>query len=246
MRQLAEDMARWEAGGLPLVEVQARHPDAGVGGLAKLHDQLSSVLGEDPPLEAAGIWMTIRPLLQERPVPWGDRVRRKVVRPLVAAAAAAFLLAGIAFAAGVEPVRQSVDTVVRVVKEVFDGDRREVSPPSKAPDADGDRQGPRSSGTGDDRGGQNDDRDRSSPNRGSEQDDDGEGESNAGRDEDRAGPSGDPDQTDDESDEPDDELEEPDVDNSGPGSSSSGSGPSEERDGDWDDVEHEESDGGDD
>jgi hypothetical protein len=208
-------MAHWEAGDLPLIEVAARHPEAGVHGLADLHARLSLLLEEDSILETAGVWVEIRSRLHAPPSPLRARLRRRVVHPVVAAAAAVLLIGGIAYASGVEPVREGVDRVVRVVTGMFDDDRKGIQAPGDSgpnenrreersrPGRDGDQ--------GDDR---NVSEDRSGPGGGTDADD------NESRDdEDRSGP-GDGDDGDDEPEHegPGDDLSSDSGSNSGSGS----------------------------
>jgi hypothetical protein len=210
-------MARWEAGDLPLTEVEARHPAAGVHGLADLHAHLSALLEEDPILETAGVWMEIRGRLQSPASPFRGGLRRRVVRPLVAAAAAVLLLGGIAYGAGVEPVREGVDRVVRVVKGFFDDDRKAVQAPGDfgpTRNRRDERSGP---GGGEDA--DSGDEDWSGPGDGEDDPEDG--------DEDRSGPG----DGDDREDDPEQaEHEGPDDEDSSSDSSNSGSGSDDEPD----------------
>jgi hypothetical protein len=219
MSRLADDMARWEAGDLPLTEVEARHPATGVHGLADLHAHLSALLEEDPILETAGVWMEIRGRLQSPASPFRGGLRRRVVRPLVAAAAAVLLLGGIAYGAGVEPVREGVDRVVRVVKGFFHDDRKGVQAPGDSEPTmhrRDERSGPGSGEDAEDSG----DEDRSGPGGGGDDPQDND-------DEDRSGP-GDGDDREDEPEET--EQEGPDDDHSSSDSSNSGSGSDDEPD----------------
>lgn len=148
MIRVEDDLARWEAGELSLAEVELRHPDADVSGLADLHWKLSSMLTEED-LDADLTWAAIRLRLPEGALPLRDRfmarkwtLRERLLlsrkwpmrlrRPLVAAVAAVFLLAGLAYAAGVDPVREQVHRVVDAVTGIFRGDPEPLptEPPS--------------------------------------------------------------------------------------------------------------------
>jgi hypothetical protein len=219
MRRLAEDMARWEAGDLLLADVVVRHPDAGVHGLAELHSELSVLLDEDPGIASGPLWATVLARLDAPVNPLYSRFRRRLVRPLVAAAAAVLLLGGIAFASGVEVVRQRVDRVVRVVTGIFDDDRNDIRGPQEPAGGNDRREGAGASGSDDDRDDTDAGDDRSEPHRGPGGDDPEEGREEDRSDEPDGGEGG---GGDDEA-----EPDEPDDDDSGSESSGSGHEPNE-------------------
>ncbi len=120
MRLLEEHLAAWEAGGLSLEEVERRHPDEDVQGLADLHITLSLLTEEGPPSDADRTWSLVEERLGSRSGRRSARVRP--LRTAVAAATAVLVLAGGAYAAGVDPVREAVDAVWDAVTGLFAGE----------------------------------------------------------------------------------------------------------------------------
>ena len=124
--KFAEDAMRWEAGELPLDELEARHPEQDVRDLAEVWGQLAAI-AEGPTPDPEPGWTALRAQLPA-PLHRHEGLRRTEglrwrARRTVAAAMAAALIGGtsIAYAAGVEPVRRGVDEVVDHVGGFFFG-----------------------------------------------------------------------------------------------------------------------------
>ncbi|MBI3648741.1 MAG: hypothetical protein HY240_08335 [Actinobacteria bacterium] len=119
MMDLFDDMSSWEAGDLPLEELERRHSGDGVRGMIALHERMSAVAAEPVPAPAEG-WPEVQRRLSARPT--SGRARRVVVGALVAAV----LTASVA-AASPDAVKSVVDQVRRGVHSLLGGEP--VSPP---------------------------------------------------------------------------------------------------------------------
>lgn len=121
------DLALWEAGRLDLAELEARYPDAGVGSIVSVHEQLAAVAAE-PVGSGDERWVALRDRLPDRAQPisiperaasgvWG-RTGRFVRRPLIAAVAVVALSGAAAFAAS-PAVRTQVGHAVHRITHLF-------------------------------------------------------------------------------------------------------------------------------
>jgi len=135
-----DDAARWEAGGLAMDEFEARHPRRDVRGLVGLAEALSA-MATPPVSDPEMSWETLRDQLPVRISAVHVRKARRSV--VVAVAAATLATTSVAYAAGVGPVRRSVDRVVTTVVGVFSdradpnlGGRDEVAPRNGVPHGD--------------------------------------------------------------------------------------------------------------
>lgn len=117
-RRLADDLARWEAGDLPLEAVEVLHPEAEVEALVALHARLGALRAEPVP-DPARSWPGVLSRLREPAPGLLSRIRARTRRPLVAALAAAVLGSGFAFAA--PPVRRAAGRVWSGVVRLFGG-----------------------------------------------------------------------------------------------------------------------------
>ena len=131
MSALEIDLARWEEGSLALEEVAARHPGAGVRELTDLHARLLALADEPVPAPEPG-WEAVRSRL-EAGAAGGvspSSITRWVRRPMLVAAAAAVLLAGVA--AATPAVRQEIGRIWRGITSIF-GDDSPAPPPARRP-----------------------------------------------------------------------------------------------------------------
>jgi hypothetical protein len=110
--RLFDDLGAWEAGELPLAELERRHGAEPVRGITGLHEALSAVASAPVPDPAIG-WTAVRERMDVRRGSSRGRARRVVVGALVAAvlsASAAFAAPG-AFHAVVERIGHGVHAV---------------------------------------------------------------------------------------------------------------------------------------
>jgi hypothetical protein len=134
--RLEVDLQRWESGMLSRRELRVRHPGENVDALVSLHSRLVA-LANHPIPDPSASWSALRDQLPERGPTLGDRVRAAINRlrhPAAVAVAVSVLSGGAAYAAGVEPVRSTVDRVLDSVGSIFSSD--DGARPPAQPDRD--------------------------------------------------------------------------------------------------------------
>lgn len=112
-RQLDADLARWEAGGLGLDELEARYPGGHVRALADLQARLAAFARVEPP-DGGLSWERLRARLPERsPVAVASpyRLRRRLA---VAVAAALLGIPGVAYGLAPDAVHDAIDRVTKL------------------------------------------------------------------------------------------------------------------------------------
>jgi hypothetical protein len=123
-RTFGRDASRWERGELSREDLQARHPQVDLTAVSTLERDLEA-LAEGPAPDVDRIWFMVGSRIDDRsrverarPSSRGVTSRRAVV-----ALATAAMLGGtsIAYAAGLQPVRRGVDSVVSSVRGLFGG-----------------------------------------------------------------------------------------------------------------------------
>lgn len=115
--ELAQDLARWERGELSLTDIEAAYPGEDVRGLVAVRGEVAA-LGDAPVPPPR--WDELEPRLGERRgtlIPFPDR-RTRVLAAL-GTAAALFIGATVAYAAGPESFRRGVDAIVDRITDVF-------------------------------------------------------------------------------------------------------------------------------
>lgn len=200
---LGRDLARWERGVLPSVDLELRHP--GRAGLLALYKRLAELGGVAVPDPEAG-WERLRERLPEHPVAVpvrttgpGFSLRRLVARPLALAAALLLIGAAVGYAAAPEAVNRRLTSIWESVEDFFRNESSEDRPirlpggerpgvaPSDSDAEDGDDGQGRSGDDRDNREG-GDDREDSDEDSGGHSDDSHDDDSGEGSDSDREGP----------------------------------------------------------
>jgi hypothetical protein len=116
MSELDEDLARFEEGEISFAELAARHRNEDLHALRRLRDQLSSLaLGPTPAPESG--WEALKERLPAPQPSSRRKLGRWVRRPIMAAAAATLMLAGVVLA--VEPLRQGASRFLSGVAGVI-------------------------------------------------------------------------------------------------------------------------------
>lgn len=120
-RRLERDLAAWEEGALPLPALERLHPSEELGGLIGLYERLAA-LGAEPVAGPALGWERLRSRLTDwAPAP-PARLRYRVTRPLVAAAAAIVLTAAVGYAAAPEAINERLVSIWRSIESLFGSD----------------------------------------------------------------------------------------------------------------------------
>jgi hypothetical protein len=139
-QRLLDDLARWETGAMSTGTLASRHPEESLAPLLEMHGQLVAFEAPAPDVEAS--WAALRERLPERKRPLQSpmaTLRRWAGKPLVAIATTGVLSTGAASAAGLDPVRDAVDTIGRGVARVI-GVEVEREPEPESRDRERDRQ----------------------------------------------------------------------------------------------------------
>lgn len=120
-RRLERDLAAWEEGALPLPALERLHPSEELGGLIGLYERLAA-LGAEPVAGPALGWERLRSRLTDRAPAPPARLRYRVTRPLVAAAAAIILTAAVGYAAAPEAINERLVSIWRSIESLFGSD----------------------------------------------------------------------------------------------------------------------------
>jgi hypothetical protein len=110
--QMFDDLSAWEAGELPLAELERTHAGEPILNLVAIHQALSAIAIEPVPDPAMG-WIEVRERMDVRRPSSSGRVHRVIAGALVAAvlSASAAFAAPRAFHAVVDGIRHGVHSV---------------------------------------------------------------------------------------------------------------------------------------
>jgi hypothetical protein len=127
-RRIRRDLTRWESGGITAAQLTSAYPGVDLVDITSLHAQLMRLTAEPSP-DPEATWESLRTRLPDRE--HGGSLLWRTRRAMVAAVAAAVLGGtSVAYAAGVEEVRNGVAAITGSIRSLLGGSSGEPSTPT--------------------------------------------------------------------------------------------------------------------